>query len=147
MCRCLLCRLHVARRRSGGPAATASAKGKDNKERLKDQRYLYLSIDEAGTHVGVRRFRLLVGVYDADGQVLLGTGISAAIRVLANNDVPSGAAYIVLEVPIRCGTLPQVNPCCEHRELCSALILLLCAVAAVPTGRAGEPAATGRGAA
>jgi hypothetical protein len=60
-----------------------------------------LSIDEAGTHVGVRRFRLLVGVYDADNNELLGTGISAAIRVLANNDVPSGAAYIVLNVPIR----------------------------------------------
>ncbi len=41
-----------------------------------------------------------VGVYSHDGAQLLGTGLSGPVRVLANNDVPTGAAYINLDVPI-----------------------------------------------
>jgi len=41
-----------------------------------------------------------VGVYSHDGAQLLGTGLSGPVRVLANNDVPTGAAYINLDIPI-----------------------------------------------
>lgn len=67
-------------RRSGGPDSPEKlmpgrggrgARGKlakariakacrEGSEDLKDARFLYLSIDEAGTHVGKRHFRLLV---------------------------------------------------------------------------------------
>ena len=40
--------------------------------------------------------RLVAGMYETGGDVLLGTAISGPIRVLANNDVPTGAAYIPL---------------------------------------------------
>lgn len=62
---------------------------------------MYLSIDEAGTHVGVKRFRLIAGVYDESGEELLGTACCPPIRVLSNNDVPGGAAHITLAVTIR----------------------------------------------
>jgi hypothetical protein len=43
-------------------AAAASAHARREKDHeLKDARFMYLSIDEASTHVGVRFFRLLVG--------------------------------------------------------------------------------------
>ena len=45
---------------------------------------------------------LQVGVYSHDGTQLLGTGLSGPVRVLANNDVPTGAAYINLDVPVLC---------------------------------------------
>lgn len=45
--------------------------------------------------------RLIVGAYDQVGHQLLGATCSAPIRVLANNDVPSGAAFIQLHLPIR----------------------------------------------
>ena len=71
------------RRRSGGPGspgesnsppktrgrsgargrigkAKVSKASREGSEDLKDARFLYLSIDEAGTHVGMRHFRLLV---------------------------------------------------------------------------------------
>lgn len=41
-------------------------------------------------------------MYTNDGEILLGTSISNQIRVLANNDVPTGAAFIPLVVPIAC---------------------------------------------
>ena len=41
-----------------------------------------------------------MGVYSHDGAQLLGTGLSGPVRVLANNDVPTGAAYINLDIPI-----------------------------------------------
>lgn len=62
---------------------------------------MYLSIDEAGTHVGAKTFRLVAGVYDKVGQELLGTACSPPIRVLSNNDAPSGAAHITLAVTVR----------------------------------------------
>lgn len=40
------------------------------------------------------------GVYTQDGDCLLGTAVSNQIRVLANNDVPTGAAFIPLVVPV-----------------------------------------------
>ncbi len=132
---------------------------------------MYLSIDEASTHVGVRYFRLLTGkkpresylpasastqqihrqhvhirccksrgarqlvaiahtcsknqkhtqraqpknpcggagVYTNDGEILLGTSVSNQIRVLANNDVPTGAAFIPLVVPIACEARSSVH--------------------------------------
>lgn len=42
----------------------------------------------------------LAGVYTQDGECLLGTAVSNQIRVLANNDVPTGAAFIPLVVPV-----------------------------------------------
>lgn len=54
--------------------------------------------------------RLIVGAYDQVGHQLLGSTCSAPIRVLANNDVPSGAAFISLQLPIRAdwdGWLPH----------------------------------------
>lgn len=61
---------------------------------------MYVSIDEACTHVDAPAFRLLAAVYDAAGHRLLGSGVSPPIRVLANNDVPTGAARIPLEAQL-----------------------------------------------
>lgn len=67
---------------------------------MKDTRYLYLSFDEAVTHVGTKFFRLVVAVQDKHGAPL-STGASPPVRVLANNDVPTGAAHlqVLVEVP------------------------------------------------
>lgn len=54
--------------------------------------------------------RLVMGAYDQVGHQLLGSTCSAPIRVLANNDVPSGAAFISMHLPIRAdweGWLPH----------------------------------------
>ena len=59
---------------------------------------MYLSLDEACTHVDASAFRLVAGIYNRAGTRLLATSVSPPIRVLANNDVPTGAARIVLEV-------------------------------------------------
>ena len=48
--------------------------------------------------------RLVAGAYDSHGQNLLGTALSPPIRVLANNDVPTGAAFIPLTIEVRCVT-------------------------------------------
>ena len=63
----------------------------------KDPRYMYLSLDEACTHVDATAFRLVAGIYNRQGTRLLTTTVSPPIRVLANNDVPTGAARITLE--------------------------------------------------
>ena len=44
--------------------------------------------------------RLVAGAYDENGDKQLGTGCSAPIRVLANNDVPTGAACIKLHLSL-----------------------------------------------
>lgn len=67
---------------------------------LQDPRYFYLSFDEAGTHVGVKTFRLVVAVYDQGGRRRLAECVSPPVRVLANNDVPTGAAHIMLHAQI-----------------------------------------------
>ena len=74
-------------------------------------RYMYCAIDEAGSHVGSKTFRLVVGVYTQTGEELLGSGCSQPIRVLANNDIPRGAAHIPLVVTVRYNILPS----CELR--------------------------------
>jgi hypothetical protein len=58
---------------------------------------MYLSLDEACTHVDAAAFRLVAGVYNRQGTRLLATAVSPPVRVLANNDVPTGAAKIRLE--------------------------------------------------
>jgi hypothetical protein len=58
---------------------------------------MYLSLDEACTHVDASAFRLVAGIYNRQGTRLLATSVSPPIRVLANNDVPTGAARIPLE--------------------------------------------------
>jgi len=67
---------------------------------MKDTRYMYLSFDEAGTHVSFKSFRLITAVYDSKGRHLTSTA-SPPVRVLANNDVPTGAAHlqIVAKLP------------------------------------------------
>ncbi|KAL0026118.1 hypothetical protein WJX79_001129 [Trebouxia sp. C0005] len=67
----------------------------------KQNRYMYCAIDEAGSHVGSKSFRLVVGVYSQTGKDLLGSACSQPIRVLANNDIPRGAAHIPLVVHVR----------------------------------------------
>ncbi len=80
-------------------------------------RYMYLSIDEAATHVGNKRFRLVAMVYEQNGQDLIGTTCSQPIRVMANNDVPTGAAHISLSCNIRSSDwlpyLPLVVQVCK----------------------------------
>ena len=61
---------------------------------------MYLSFDEAGTHVGCKSFRLIAAVYDENRETLLGTACSPPVRVLANNDVPTGAAHLQLMMNI-----------------------------------------------
>jgi len=80
---------------------SASPGGPLDTQQVKEARFLYLSIDEAGTHVGARAFRFVLGAYDAAGTALLGSSVSPPIRVLANNDVPTGAAFIQLTLPLR----------------------------------------------
>ncbi|KAL0023434.1 hypothetical protein WJX79_000959 [Trebouxia sp. C0005] len=67
----------------------------------KQNRYMYCAIDEAGSHVGSKSFRLVVGVYSQTGKDLLGSACSQPIRVMANNDIPHGAAHIPLVVHVR----------------------------------------------
>lgn len=66
---------------------------------MKDQRYLYLSFDEACTHVSCKYFRLVAGIWDASGHHL-GSAATPPFRVLANNDVPNGAAHVQLFMAI-----------------------------------------------
>lgn len=74
-------------------------------DKWKDSRNLFISIDEASNHVcpygpnKCKVFRLLFGVYEQNTTKLLGSAVSGPIRVLANNDVPKGAAAM----KVRCG--------------------------------------------
>jgi hypothetical protein len=81
---------------------------------MKDSRYMYMSFDEAVTHCGTyvedlqggkhklssssRCFRLVCGAYA--GTELISTAVSQRIRVLANNDVPGGAAHIEMRIEV-----------------------------------------------
>ncbi len=65
---------------------------------------MYCAIDEAGSHVGSKSFRLVVGVYSQTGKDLLGSACSQPVRVMANNDIPHGAAHIPLIVNVRSAT-------------------------------------------
>ncbi|DBB13393.1 TPA: hypothetical protein ACH3X3_005126 [Trebouxia sp. C0006] len=67
----------------------------------KQNRYMYCAIDEAGSHVGSKSFRLVVGVYGQTGKDMLGSACSQPIRVMANNDIPQGACHVQLIVNVR----------------------------------------------
>ena len=81
-----------------------------DKESWKDPKFLFVSIDEACTHVAAHqypgdakrcKYRILSCVYDSfEGGRLLSAGVSPPIKVLANNDVPGGAAFITLTADI-----------------------------------------------
>ncbi|KAI3429666.1 hypothetical protein D9Q98_005751 [Chlorella vulgaris] len=79
-----------------GDAAGSSASAAPVSSK-KDPKFMYLSLDEACTHVDASAFRLVAGIYNRQGTRLLATSVSPPIRVLANNDVPTGAARIKLE--------------------------------------------------
>ena len=96
------------------PAGGAATGGKIERSfsNMKDSRYMYLSLDEAVTHVhsknhptgqsnkspDIRFFRLVCGAYA--GTDLISTSVSPPIRVLANNDVPGGAAHIEIQLEV-----------------------------------------------
>jgi hypothetical protein len=50
--------------------------------------------------VAAKCFRLIIAAFDNSGQRLLGTAVSPPVRVLANNDVPTGAAHIQMVMEI-----------------------------------------------
>ncbi len=93
-------------------------------------RYMCLSIDEAATHVGNKRFRLVAMVFEQNGQDLIGTACSQPIRVVANNDVPTGAAHIRLSCTIRYieafADVPSVLLNCLIEQQCFCALLSCC---------------------
>ena len=56
---------------------------------------MYFAIDEAGTHVGSKTFRLIAAVHDETGTSLLGTACSQPIRQAAH----FGATVLVAAAP------------------------------------------------
>jgi len=74
------------------------------KDMWKETKHFFIAIDEASTHVaehnGTQKMRLVFGILDPDTKELLGASVSGPIRVLANNDVPKGAASIVVDASI-----------------------------------------------
>mmetsp|Transcript_10497 Transcript_10497/g.64291 ORF Transcript_10497/g.64291 Transcript_10497/m.64291 type:complete len:420 (-) Transcript_10497:8107-9366(-) len=74
------------------------------KDMWKETKHLFIAIDEASTHLaehnGTQKVRLLFGILNPDNHELLGASVSGPIRVLANNDVPKGAASIVVDANI-----------------------------------------------
>ena len=58
-----------------GASATSNAA-----PRKKDPRCMYLSLDEACTHVNASAFRLVAGIYDRQGTRLLATSVSPPVR-------------------------------------------------------------------
>ncbi|KAH7615612.1 hypothetical protein Ndes2526B_g09642 [Nannochloris sp. 'desiccata'] len=86
-------------KRSWGGSPSPDVTDRTN-HNMKDMRYMYLSFDEAGTHVACRSFRLVAAIYDENRTKLLGTAVSPPVRVLANNDVPTGAAHLQLMVTL-----------------------------------------------
>ena len=72
---------------------------------------MYLSVDEAATHVGNKRFRLVAMVYEQNEQDLIGTACSKPVRVVANNDVPTGAAHIKLSCNITSKLIALFSGC------------------------------------
>ena len=95
------------------PGTTPGSKLDRSFSNMKDARFMYLSLDEAVTHcgpaststkpskaatTGARCFRLVCGAYA--GTELIATSVSPPIRVLANNDVPGGAAHIEIQLEV-----------------------------------------------
>lgn len=71
-------------------------KAGDSQSSMKSPSRLYLSLDEACSHVNAKAFRLVAGLYDANTRLMLGSAVSSRIRVVANNDMQKGAAHIRL---------------------------------------------------
>ena len=63
--------------------AAAEAAASSPSARKKDPRCMYLSLDEACTHVNAAAFRLVAGIYDATGATVLATAVSPPIRCAA----------------------------------------------------------------
>ncbi|KAL3132052.1 hypothetical protein ABBQ32_008669 [Trebouxia sp. C0010 RCD-2024] len=97
---------------NGGCVGKADSSGS---KQTKQSKYMYFAIDEAGTHVGSKTFRLIAAVHDETGTNLLSTACSQPIRVVANNDIPRGAAHISLVATISRGGWPdqQQDPSCR----------------------------------
>ena len=60
----------------------------------------------------ISRRRLLFGIFSATSDEFLGSGVSGPIRVLANNDVPKGAACLRIRSP--CGSSPESDSSWVH---------------------------------
>ena len=54
--------------REGRRSGNGEADTEEGKDQTKDPRFLWLSFDEATSHVNVKYFRLLLGAYDQSGQ-------------------------------------------------------------------------------
>ncbi|KAK9843011.1 hypothetical protein WJX74_005611 [Apatococcus lobatus] len=78
--------------RLGKKPPPSSGQSRRSLAMYKEPNCIYLSIDEAATHVGARTFRLVVGALAEESYKLLGSCCSPPIRVMANNDCPGGAA-------------------------------------------------------
>lgn len=86
-------------KRSGATPSPSPRRLDRTSSNMKDSRYMYISLDEAVTHVGCRCFRLMSAAYNANGEVI-GADVSPPVRVLANNDVPTGAAQMELYIQV-----------------------------------------------
>jgi hypothetical protein len=116
-------------------AEEACEEGGVSSSRVKDAKHIYVSLDEPSAHVapgpgGTRRFRLLLAVWGAAAEgdavgahsgPLLGAALSRPIRVVANNDVPGGAAALTLRVPLsgatRLASVHAWRACARRRRL------------------------------
>ena len=99
-----------------GTTPSPSPRGLDRtSSNMKDSRYMYISLDEAVTHVGCRCFRLMSAAYNANGEVI-GANVSPPVRVLANNDVPTGAAQMELYVEVN-SSWPGWQSCLAPTQL------------------------------
>ena len=96
---------------------------------------MYCAIDEAGSHVGSKSFRLVVGVYSQTGEDLLGSACSQPIRVMANNDIPkalhmtTGPADLhSLSLPLDSAQHMHIRSSCCYwlHAIIETLILLTC---------------------
>ncbi|CAL5227695.1 g10703 [Coccomyxa viridis] len=114
----------------------------------KDSRYVYLSIDEASSHIGSIRhtfFRLVVGAYDSEDGRLVGTSCSEPIVCISNNDVPKNAPYLPMHIPVSSAwpkwqLVPQQPPAAPVIPAAPAAAAPLAPAAAPP--RAAAAAAT-----
>jgi len=74
--------------------------------------------------------RLLFGIFSEDGDDFLGSGVSGPIRVLANNDVPKGAACLRIRCALDGSRFPPLSsrlfPCSTPFPLDLEKNMLLC---------------------
>ena len=79
---------HVSR--NSKRVSVFSTKRDEETTKRKDDSRFFVSLPSPPS----RRDRLLFGIFSEDGDAFLGSGVSGPIRVLANNDVPKGAACL-----------------------------------------------------